>query len=136
MSLYAITKYNTLAELRELLNGPPVPGASGTLGTNLVTSPNLGVPAASGDEGDFTDLVVGDRIIIEGESLATVLLILTKTDDQNVILDNNIAAAHTANAVWRALRQTDVIPVAKIQFGGPLESANQAWAGIVVYDQS
>jgi hypothetical protein len=134
MPLYATKKYDSLEELRGILNGPLI--ARGSLGTNLINSPDLGVPVAAGEGDDFTDVVVGDRILIEGESLATTFLVQTKTDDQNIVLDNNIVAAHVGNAKWRALRAADAISVAKIQFGGPLQSHMQVGAGVVVYDQS
>ena len=136
MSFYATKSYQTRSELLDILNGPPVDGARGTLGTNGAGSPNFGVPAAAGDEGDFTDCVVGDRILIEGESISTTFLIQNKTDNQNVVLDNNIVAAHVSNAVWRVLRYADRIPVADIQFGGPLQDCQQPGAGTIVYDRA
>lgn len=131
MPLYGIKKYNSVAQLRAILNGTPVEGASGTLGTNGAGSPNLGVPAATGDQGDFTNASVGDRVIIFGESTTTVFLIGTKTDNQNVILDNNIVAAHIGDAVWRVVK-VDAIAVSDIQFGGPMHGPNDA-QGMVIY---
>jgi hypothetical protein len=136
MSFYVSKKFKNLEELRGILNGPPVPDAFGTQASTSVGSPNLGVPlpSASG-EADFTDVVPGDRIIVQGEVLSTIFLVVSKTNDQNIVLDNNFTANRVGVGVWRTLRYADRVPLAKIQFGGPIHGPSPD-QGFVVYDAS
>lgn len=85
------------AKLAEFFNGTEL--ARGSAGTNSAGSPNLQDLTTDA----FAGLSAGDRIYISGEASATVFLIQTKTDANNIVLDNNIVAAHTADAVWRAV---------------------------------
>ena len=135
MSLYATKKYNSLEELRAILNGPVVAEASGTQATTTIGSPDISVPAAAGSEFDFANVVPGDRIVVQGEAFATVFLVVTKKDDQNLTLDNNFTANRVSDGVWYVLRHADRIPLAKIQFGGPVSGPTEA-QGFFVYDAS
>jgi len=92
-------KITGVQNLADFLRGTPV--SSGSQGTNTAASPNL---QDSTGNGGFADVVVGDRFYISGESTATTFLVLVKTDDNNVTLDNNIVNANTANGLWRAVK--------------------------------
>jgi hypothetical protein len=135
MSFYATKKFNSLEELRGILNGPAVDGASGNLATTAVGSPNISVPAAAGGEGDFTNVQTGDRILVTGELFSTIFLVVTKVDDQHLVLDNNFTALRAGTGVWYALRHAARIPLAKIQFGGPVHGPTES-QGFVIYDAS
>ncbi len=126
-----LRKFTSHEELRAILNGTPV--ASGDAGTNTAGSPNF----QDLTPGAFADVSVGDRIYISGESVGTVFLVDTKTDDNNLVLDNNIVAEHTLTspppAVWRAVKN-DAIPEADIKFGGPIGTGPFLSQGLLVYE--
>lgn len=99
--MIAIRRVNSTHELTQFFRGTPV--ASGSAGTNSAGSPNLQDLTADA----FADVEVGDRIYISGELAATVFLVDTKTDANNLILDTAIVAVHAAGpteAVWRTTR--------------------------------
>ena len=122
-------KFNSLAELRDHLNGTPV--ARGAAGTNAAGSPNLQDLTVDA----FLDVVVGDRIYISGELTATVFLVLTKTNNNNLVLDTNIVAAHALGPTvgkWRAVKN-DALAPADVVFGGPIIGPTEA-QGYLVYE--
>jgi len=66
-------------------------------GATLTNS--AGSPDVSGPTDAFLAVEAGDTFFISGEGKFTVT---TKTDDENLILDANVVAAHVAVGVWRA----------------------------------
>jgi len=115
--------------LADFFRGTPV--ASGVAGTNTASSPNL---QDSTGTGGFADATVGDRVYISGENPLTVFLIQTKTDNNNVVLDNDIIAAHTGTAVWR-VHKDDGFDPNLLEFDPiALNGDNDTFA--VVYDSS
>ena len=88
--------FSSSRELINFLRGTFV--ASGNAGTNSGGSPNF----QDLTTGAFADVEVGHRIYISGESASTVFTVITKTDANNIVLDNNIVAAHSTNGIWRA----------------------------------
>src|SRR5688572_1379115 len=75
--------------------------AEGSVGTNTAGSPNFSDATTDA----FADAAVGDKVFISGEApTGGFFTIDTKTDDNNLVLDQNIATAHTATAHWRIRR--------------------------------
>lgn len=107
-------KFNSFAQLSEFFRGEEI--AKGSAGTNSAGSADF----ADATPGAFADVEVGDRFYVSGEPSATVFYVDTVTDDNNIILDTVIAAAHAdpgppAPAKWRATRN-DHDPAAMVHY--------------------
>lgn len=121
--MLAYRTFNSHKELLDVLRGAPV--ASGELGTNAAGNPNL---STTGD--GFAAVAIGDRFHISGDTQE--FIVQAKADANNITLDSNITAGHTADAVWRAFRGG--IDVSTIVIG-PVFSPVQSGSGIVVYEE-
>jgi hypothetical protein len=108
--MLAAKQAKTNKELLEVIQGAQI--NSGSVGTNGAGSPNFQDLTALA----FADVLPGDNVYISGVLLPYV--VLSKTDDNNIIMTTNIALAHVANAKWKALRGG--IGEANIKFGGPI----------------
>lgn len=82
----------------EFINGAEI--ARGTVGTTVAGTPDLQDLTTDA----FLDVDVGDQVFISGEDPTTIFLVDTKTNDNNLILDNLVIADHTADAMWRICR--------------------------------
>ncbi len=94
--MLAVKTANNSQELIDIIEGAVV--AQGSAGTNTAGSPNFSDLTV----GAFASVVAGDSIYISG--IATPFVVLSKTNDNNIVMTTNIATAHTANATWRAKR--------------------------------
>jgi hypothetical protein len=119
-------KFTKYQELLDLLRGTSL--ASGTVGTNPAASPNFQDLTTDA----FDAVSVGDRIHISGESTLTTFLVLTKTDVNNLVLDNNIVGIHSTNAVWRAFSSDGLDPADIVL--GPIPDPLQAGAALIIYE--
>lgn len=72
--------------------------AQGSAGTNTAGSPNF----SDLTTGAFAFVLVGDSIYISG--ISSPFTVLTKVNNNNLVMSTNIASAHTANAKWKAKR--------------------------------
>ena len=126
--MLAVKTFQNNRDLIEFIQGSQV--AAGSAGTNTAGSPNFQDLTA----GAFTDVQVGDQILISGES--AIFTVDTKTDDNNLILDQNITGAHTLTdpppAVWRALRGG--VGEAALKFGSPYQDTYGQSHWVVIYD--
>ncbi len=84
-----------------------------TVGTNGANSPVLTDTTATFDDGS---IATGDRVYVSGESTATVFLVQSIDGPTQITLDNNIVAAHTANATYR-VHQPPVVDIGSLVAG-------------------
>jgi hypothetical protein len=114
-------------ELAEVFRGSNV--AIGSALTNSAGSPNV----QDLDTDAFADVSVGDRFYISGESTSTVFLVLTKTDNNNLILNANVVNVHADPnfANWRAA-SPDYIDYNDLLFPPQFDHGNALW--VLVYD--
>jgi len=122
--MLAVKSADSNAKLLEIIQG--VQQASGTAGTNTGASPNFQDLTADA----FADVLVGDQIAISGE--VVLFTVDTKTDDNNLILDQNIVAAHTTDGLWRAFRGG--VGEANLKFGSPFPSAAGQNHWVVIFE--